>query len=294
MVKIIPNIWFDTQAQEAAELYTSLFDNSRITQSTSITDTPSGTVDILTLDLAGQEFMMINGGPHFKINPSISMMVGCTSKDEVDTLWQKLIAGGEALMELGEYPFSEKYGWVVDRFGLSWQIMYVVDGNVTQKITPNLLFVGEQVGRAEEAVQFYTSVFKNSAIEVISKYGEGAEPNQAEYVNFASFKLEGYSLSAMDSALEHNFQFNEAISLVVRCDTQEEIDYYWNKLSAVPEAEQCGWLKDTFGVSWQVEPTVLGEMMSDPDPEKVAQVTQAFLKMKKLDIEELKKMYRGE
>jgi predicted 3-demethylubiquinone-9 3-methyltransferase (glyoxalase superfamily) len=97
----------------------------------------------------------------------------------------------------------------------------------------------------------------------------------------------------MDSAHTHNFKFNEAISLMVNCDTQEEIDYYWEKLSAVPEAEQCGWLKDKFGLSWQIVPTEMDEMMRDGTPEQIGRVTQAFLKMKKFDLAELRKAYAG-
>jgi len=97
----------------------------------------------------------------------------------------------------------------------------------------------------------------------------------------------------MDSAHEHTFGFNEAISFIVDCNTQEEIDYYWVKLSAVPEAEQCGWLKDKYGLSWQIVPTAMDEMMRDKDEKKLARVTEAFLNMKKFDLEELKKAYEG-
>ena len=110
---------------------------------------------------------------------------------------------------------------------------------------------------------------------------------------FTDFMLAGQWFAAMDSAREHKFKFNEAISFMVNCDTQEEIDYYWEKLSAVTEAEQCGWLKDKFGLSWQIVPTELGEMMRNGTPEQIARVTQAFLKMKKFDLAELRKAYRG-
>jgi predicted 3-demethylubiquinone-9 3-methyltransferase (glyoxalase superfamily) len=110
---------------------------------------------------------------------------------------------------------------------------------------------------------------------------------------FTDFTLEGQWFAAMDSARTHNFKFNEAISLMVNCDTHDEIDYYWEKLSAVPEAEQCGWLKDKFGVSWQVVPTDMDEMMRDGTPEQIGRVTQAVLKMKKFDLAELRKAYEG-
>jgi len=154
MQKITPHLWFDKEAKEAAEFYTSIFPQSKIKDTTTLHNTPSGTVDIVTIELLGQEFMLISAGPLFK--------------------------------------------------------------------------------------------------------------------------------------------FNEAISFMVSCDTQEEIDYYWERLSAVPEAEQCGWLKDKYGLSWQVSPTVLGEMMKNGTREQIDRVTQAFLPMKKFDIAALNRAYKGE
>jgi len=153
MQNITPHLWFDKEAKEAAEFYTSVFPKSKIKDTTTLQDTPSGTVDIVTIELLGQEFMLLSAGPLFK--------------------------------------------------------------------------------------------------------------------------------------------FNEAISFIVYCDTQEEIDYYWGKLSAVPEAEQCGWLKDKYGLSWQIVPTAMGDMLKDKDKEKLARVTEAFVKMKKFDIAALKRAYKG-
>jgi len=195
-------------------------------------------------------------------------------------------------MELGEYPWSEKYGWCSDRYGLSWQVIFVGESEIQQKITPALMFVGDVCGKAEEAVNFYASVFRNAKANVLARYGKGEEPDKEGTVKYAAFTLEGQEFGAMDSAHKHNFSFNEAISFVVNCETQEEIDYYWKKLSAVPEAEQCGWLKDQYGLSWQIVPTVLVEMLQDKDKKKVARVTEAFLKMKKFDIKTLEQAYK--
>ncbi len=153
MQKITPHLWFDKEAGEAAEFYTSVFPDSRIKNKTTLHDTPSGTVDVVTIELSGLEFMLISAGPLFK--------------------------------------------------------------------------------------------------------------------------------------------FNEAISFMVHCDTQEEIDYYWERLSAVPEAEQCGWLKDKYGLSWQIVPSAMGEMMKDKDEKRLARVTGAFLQMKKFDIAALQRAYKG-
>jgi predicted 3-demethylubiquinone-9 3-methyltransferase (glyoxalase superfamily) len=289
MQKISTHLWFDKEAKEAADFYTSIFADSKILNSTTLNDTPSGSVDVVDIMLRGQKFTLISAGPLFRFNPSVSFIIACETMEEVDILWSKLSEGGSVLMELQEYPFSKKFGWTADKYGLSWQIMHTGDSSSQAKITPSLLFVGDNVGRAEEAINFYTSVFHNSSIDFMLKYEAGEEPDKAGTVKHAGFTLEGKHFAAMDSAHKHEFAFNEAISFVVNCENQDEIDYYWEKLSAVPESEQCGWLKDRYGLSWQIVPTIMNEMFKDKDPEKMAKVTQAFLKMKKFDIVELKK-----
>ena len=194
-------------------------------------------------------------------------------------------------MELGEYPFSEKYGWTQDRYGLSWQVMFMGDREIKQKITPTLMFVGEQYGKAEEAINFYAWVFHNAKVGHILRYGKNEEPDKAGTIKHASIALEGQGFAVMDSARAHKFAFNEAISFMVHCNTQEEIDYFWSKLSADRKAEQCGWLKDKFGLSWQIVPTVMDEMLRDKDDTRLARVTESFLKMKKFDIAKLKEAY---
>src|SRR5712692_2522235 len=291
MQKITTHLWFDKEAKEAAEFYTSVFENSKIKGMTMLHSTPSGSVDMVTIELSGQEFTLISAGPLFKFNPSVSFLVVCKTKDEVDALWEKLSEGGTALMELGEYPFSEKYGWTQDKYGLSWQVMFMGDQKIQQKITPTLMFVGEQCGKAEQAIKFYASVFHDAKIGHILRYGKGEKPDKEGTIKHAGVSLEGESFAVMDSARAHNFTFNEAISFMVHCDTQEQIDYFWSKLSADPTAEQCGWLKDKFGLSWQIVPTVMDEMLSDKDQSKLARVTEAFLKMRKFDIAKLKEAY---
>jgi predicted 3-demethylubiquinone-9 3-methyltransferase (glyoxalase superfamily) len=209
-------------------------------------------------------------------------------------VWEMLSEGSTTLMPLQQYPFSERYGWLQDKYGLSWQlILSNPSGEERPTIIPSLMFVGDVCGKAEEAINFYLSVFKDSKMGVMFRYSAGQEPDQAGTVMFADFRLPGQWFAAMDSAHEHDFAFNEAISFVVPCDTQEEIDTCWEKLSAVPEAEQCGWLKDKYGVSWQIVPAGMDEMMRSGDKEQVARVTEAFLKMKKFDIAELEKAYAG-
>lgn len=292
MQKIIPHLWYDTQAQDAVQLYTSVFDDSKITHSSVIHDTPSGDAGIFNFVLAGQEFMAINAGPYFKFTPAVSFMVMCSTKEEVDQKWKKLAEGGQELMPLGEYPFSKWFGWTNDRFGLSWQIM-LTDQPITQKIVPMLMFVGEQNGKASEAIHFYTSIFKHAKIGDMMKREQNEEPDKKGSVKYARFTLENLEFAAMDSAYDHQFTFNEAVSFIVKCENQEEIDYFWEKLSADPKAEQCGWLKDKYTLSWQVTPTDMDTMMVEGTPEQIDRVTQAFLKMKKFDVQKLKEAYKG-
>lgn len=293
MQKITPHLWYDKEAVEAAGFYASVLPDSKVTNVNTIYDTPSGDTDIVSFELIGQPFQAISAGPLFKFTPAVSFLISCETKDEVDDIWSKLSKGGQALMPLDSYPFSERYGWTNDKYGLSWQVMHSGDQQATQRITPTLMFVGDACGKAEEAVKRYTSIFPTSEIGHIDRYGKGEEPDREGTIRYAGFSLAGYQLAAMDSAREHNFGFNEAISFIVNCEDQKEIDHYWHALSAVPESEQCGWLKDKFGLSWQIVPTAMDEMLSGGSKEQIARVTEAFLKMKKLDIAELEEAGKG-
>ncbi len=291
--KIIPSLWFDREAEEAALFYTSLFKNSQIRETARYTEAGQevhrqqpGSVMTVDFELDGYAFTALNGGPAFKFNPSISFFANCRTTEEVDNLWNELVEGGSVLMPLQAYPFSKHYGWLEDRYGLSWQIS-LAEG-WTASIIPSLMFVGDRAGQAEEAIDLYTSVFSDSKVGDLFRYSVGQEPDKEGTVAYGPFALAGQDFAAMDSAQAHDFSFNEAISFVVNCEDQGELDYFWDALSAVPESEQCGWLKDRYGVSWQIVPTVLYELMSDPDREKSDRVMEAMLKMKKLDVAGLK------
>lgn len=291
--KITTHLWYDKEAREAAEFYVSTFSDAVVKNTTTLQGTPTGSVDVVEIELFGQEFTLISAGPLFKFNPSVSFLVNCKTSEEVDALWARLSEGGTPLMELGEYPFSERYGWIQDKYGLSWQLMFSDMREVSQVIVPTIMYVGKVAGKAQEAINFYVDVFHHSAIGGIMRYGPGEEPDAEGTIKYSRVTLEGMEFGAMDSALQHDFAFNEAISFIVHCENQEQVDYYWDLLSAVPEAEQCGWLKDRYGLSWQVVPDVLDEMLGSGDPEKVARVTEAFLPMKKLDIAKLQEAYEG-
>ncbi|MDP3644098.1 MAG: VOC family protein [Bacteroidota bacterium] len=271
---IHPCLWFDGQAKAAADFYCSIFTNSKITASTPM---------VVTFELNGNKLMGLNGGPMFKMNPSISLFVTCKSVSETNAIWARLIDGGSALMPLDQYPWSERYGWLQDKFGMTWQISVATNDDAELKIKPSMLFTGSQFGRAGEAIQFYSSVFDHSSTEMLVLYP--AEDQHAGKVMYSEFKLNQYNLIAMDGPGVHDFSFNEAVSFVVECETQEEIDYYWTKLTEGGQESMCGWLKDKFNVSWQIVPKIIVSLMSYP--EKVPKVMQAVLNMKKLDIETL-------
>jgi predicted 3-demethylubiquinone-9 3-methyltransferase (glyoxalase superfamily) len=260
-------------------------------------DTPSGEANALTLSLWGLEIQFISAGKFFERNPSFSYIVACPTIKEVDHYWKKFSKGAEVMIPLGEYPFSKKYGWLKDKYGVSWQIMY--DTRKVQKITPSLMFTQEFAGKAEAAMNYYCKMFKafgkkSGVLEGhLARWGAAQPPEKEGTISYARFQLDGNELVVMDSAHKHAFKFNEMQTLVVNCKDQKEIDYFWKKLSHVPEAEQCGWVKDQFGVSWQVVPEVMEEMMRKSTPEQMKRVVQAFLPMKKFDLKKLEEAYKG-
>lgn len=292
--KITPHLWFDTEAKAAAEFYVDSLPQSAITRLTVLRDTPSGDCDLLAFELAGQPFQAISAGPYFKINPSVSFILHCTTEAEVDALWARLGDGGQALMPLDAYPFSPRFGWMQDRFGVSWQVMLAESpADAAQMIVPSLMFTGDNFGKAREAIDFYTAIFPNSATGQVQVNPGTPGTADAGTVLTANFALAGQWFAILDSVYAHNFNFNEAVSFIVSCESQAEVDYYWEHLSAVPEAEQCGWLKDKYGLSWQIVPTAMDALMREGSPAQVASVTQAFLPMKKLDIAALERAFHA-
>lgn len=271
--KFYPCLWFDGNAKQAAELYIKAFQQAVITAD-------NGMVVITEID--GCKIMGLNGGPMFKPNASISLFAVFEDAAAVDTAWSLLSEGGTVMMTLNQYPWSDKYGWVQDKFGISWQLMMTKPEMAAQKIIPALMFTQSVAGKAEEAMQFYTTLFPGSEIKDISRYEKG-EGDVEGTVKHGRFLLDGQLFVAMDSSMAHAFAFSEGVSIVVTCDTQEEIDKYWDALTANGGQESmCGWLKDKYGVSWQIVPAILGSLMADK--EKGQRAMQALMKMKKLDI----------
>lgn len=265
-------LWHENDARAAADFYCSLFPNSRI-------NADNGMVVIFELD--GHRFMGLNGRKQIPVTPAISVFVWCDTEAELQKLYDNFLDGGAAMMELGEYPWAEKYAWVKDRYGLTWQLMLRTPGEDEPRIAPCLLFVGDRMGQAGKAAAKYTQTIPQSAIERMELYGPGS-PAPEGTVMFSIVKLGDTPLVLMDGAGPHAFSFTDAVSLVAACDTQDEIDQLWESLTRGGEEGRCGWLKDSFGVSWQVVPARLSQMVSDP--ERAPRVMQAFLQMKKFDI----------
>jgi len=280
--KITPNLWFDGNAKNAVDFYVSLFSDSRTLLTTYYPGSAEEGLADFQLGLAGKEltidfelgkqlFTAINAGPDFKFNPSVSFMVNFDpssdeqAREHLDELWGKLIDGGEALMELDVYPFSKWYGWVKDRYGLTWQLILTdPKGEARPFIVPSLMFTGQNTNHAEEAMNFYVSVFNDAKLGTQARYNEDTGPTRAGPRMIGRLMLGGQRGGAIDSGVEQNFKFNEASSFAVSCKDQAEIDYFWEKLSRVPEAEACGWCKDQYGLSWQIVPENMVELMEKP------------------------------
>ncbi|MDO5633481.1 MAG: VOC family protein [Micrococcus sp.] len=301
MQRIVPNIWCDGTADEAAEFYLAAFAHLPGTAHVRRDRYPTeGLLDFqeplagktLTqeLDLAGHRFILVNAGNEFAPTPAISFFVNADPsqmedpRGTLDTLWAALTDGGRVLMDLGAYPHSPHYGWVEDRYGVSWQLMLTdAAGDPRPVIVPQLMFGGPAQNRAAEALDHYLRVFDDAAPGQRVTYGQlgGAPeggPVTEDSIVFADVQLRGEWIAAMDSAVEQDFTFTEGLSLMVQCEDQDEIDRLWDALSAVPAAEQCGWLKDRWGVSWQIVPQQMGELMSRPG------AFEKMLEMKKLVI----------
>ncbi len=292
--KIVPFLWFDDRAEEAMDFYTSIFPNSKINFLNKWPEGspfPTHTVQNGSFSLDGTTFHAFDAGPQFRFNPSISFFAIFETVEEIDSIWEQLSEGGETLMPLDTYPWSERYGWVTDRFGLSWQIMKGKLAEVGQRITPLLMFSGDQRGSAEQAVNLYMDLFGKTSLDGISRYKPG-EPGPEGMVKHAQFKLEGQTFMVMDNGTETEMPFNEAISFYVNCKDQAELDHFWDGFIKDGGREsQCGWLKDRFGVSWQIVPDIISKKIDHGAPDRLLNMMKALWQMKKLDIAKLEAAY---
>ena len=294
MQKIVPNIWFNKNAVEAAEFYTRIFPNSRSRVQSRY---PSENLPDFQKDFAGlpltvalqiddMEFVLINAGDEFRPNVSVHFMINfdplffaaetgvaansreatLAARTALDNAWNSLSDGGRVLMDVGEYDFSPRYGWVEDRYGVSWQLILTdSEGEPRPFILPALLFGAAAQNKCRETIEHYLKVFANSAWGNIHTYPTAMGPATEENIMHCDFTLAGQWFVAMDSATEQTESFGCGVSFEVKCADQAEIDYFWEALSAVPEAEICGWLVDGAGVSWQIVPANMDELMERPN-----------------------------
>ena len=298
MTSIVPCIWLDDQAEAAGAFYAKLFPAGRVISTSHYPETadnpggtPRGSVLTVEVELAGQRFTLLNGGPQFKPNPTISFFVNVGTTAETDRMFKALSDGGKVMMALDKYPWSERYGWAADRYGVSWQVT-TRPGIERTTIVPCLMFTGPQHGKAEEAIRLYTSIFPDARVGELSRYGKGQSGPEGTIVH-GPFVLAGQDFVAMDSHVKHAFNFDEGVSLQVMCADQAEIDRFWDKLAAGGSHSVCGWLKDRFGLSWQVSPVQMAQWMTSKDKAARDRVFAAMIEMKKIDVAELERAFRG-
>ncbi len=281
--RIIPNIWCDRNAEEVAAFYASVFDETsfRVTARYPTEGLPdfqrefAGQAVLVDVDLSGFRISLINAGSEFRPTPAISFLVSVdarrfggdplAARAWINRTWTRLGEEGLALMDIGEYPFSALYGWVEDKYGVSWQLKLTDPAREpVPLIIPMLTFGGPMQSKAKEAVELYTALLPDSGIDRVVEYPVTLIPDADDTVRYADFRLAGQAFGIMDSQVDQDFAFTPGVSLQVDCDGQEEIDRLWDALSAVPAAEQCGWLTDRFGVSWQIVPSNMAELMQRP------------------------------
>lgn len=294
---ITPSLWFDGQAEEAANFYTTTLRDGQITRVDLYPDAGSkeygyepGDVQIVTFEAEGLQFVIINGGPLYTLNPAVSIVVYRTRPEELIELWNKLIEGGKERVPLGPSSFNQSFGWLTDKYGVSWQLMLAPEERIA---APSLLFADGSAGRAEQALRYYAETLPGSALGTLTHFSVSNELGLEGMLQYGELVVDGQRLIAMDSVHDPELVFSGALTLLLQCDTQEQIDALWERLSAVPEVEQCGWCQDTFGVYWQIAPRILDEMLRDGTPEEIDRVTQAYLPMKKFDIAALQRAFDG-
>lgn len=277
-------LWFDGQLAEAADFYTSTFENSRIKDQTYYITDEHGTIgDLLTitLDLAGCEFLLLNGGDTFKPTPAVSYVVNCENEEQLNRVWQELNHDGQPLMPLMDYPELGKYGWTNDRYGFSWQVR--LEGTA-QTIVPCIMFANKNFGLAQAAIDEWITAFggkQNFAVK------------EGEHLRAAGFQLRGQDLIVMDSPEKHTFDFSMGNSFYFYFNDQADIDYAWDAITTDGKEWPCGWMEDRYGVYWQTVNKQLLAWTNDPDQEKAKRATQELYKMKKIDLAQIQRAHDG-
>ncbi|MFV0316697.1 MAG: VOC family protein [Microthrixaceae bacterium] len=297
IARIVPSTWHHRTAAEAAELYCSAIPRTtEVSRSHYPTEglpdfqEPfAGDVLTIELDLDGLGLTLINAGDDFTPNTSISFMVNFDPSREpdarelLDQTWAALVDGGNELIPLGQTKFSDRYGWVTDRFGVGWQLILTdPDGDQRPLVIPTFLFAGPARGRAADAMASWIELFEDSSPGVLASQPLDTSTAKAGEVMFADFRLAGQWFAAMDAPEGSGDAFSPGVSIQAMCETQDDIDRLWATLSTVPDAEQCGWCVDEFGVSWQIVPEGMDRMLLER-PESYA----AMMQMKRIVIDDL-------
>ena len=277
-------LWIKERPQETADFYLSVFEDAHQEKVSYFVDDLHGVKgDILTitLRLAGREFVLLHGGPEFAPTPAISYVVTCPTKEQLFQVWKQLSEDGEVLMDLMELPDVGWFGWTNDRYGFSWQLK-VAEG--PQSITPSLLFANDLYGKGAEAIEYWISSFGQG--ELLFKL-----PDEAGHIQLAEFQLFAQPFYLMESAIPHDFTFSLANSFNVYCQDQQEIDRLWSTITDEGEEYPCGWMVDKYGVAWQTVTEGMDRLFDYRNGEKAYQATMAMYEMKKIDIDELRRIY---
>ncbi|MGV8847557.1 VOC family protein [Tessaracoccus sp.] len=294
MQRIVPNVWCQGNADDVGRFYAAVLPD---TSAEVVASYPTENLPDFQRELAGQPLVvdvtvggyrlrLINAGDDFRPTPALSFVVNMDpvvfsggeveARARITAMWEEFSDGGKVRMPLGEYPHSKLYGWVEDRFGVNWQLM-LADPSAERRpiLIPQFLFTGA-AAQARQAIDFYTGLFPASGPGMLVP-----QPGDDGGILFAEFTLAEQQFSAVDGGAAHDFTFTPGLSLEFDCADQEEIDTLWGALSAVPEAEQCGWLVDRFGVSWQIVPENMGALVGHSG------AYQRMLGMKKIVIADL-------
>ncbi|QIK62391.1 VOC family protein [Leucobacter viscericola] len=300
MQKIVTNIWCNGNAEEVGAYYADLFPNARTWVESryplegllEFQQPLAGEPLTVGVEIGEARLTLINADDTFSPNPSVSLMLNFDPLDfdgdavaaraQLDTIWEVFAEDGSVLMPLQEYPFSARYGWVQDRYGVSWQFMLTDPAGESRPfVVPALMFGGPAQNRATAAVDRYLEVFEDAELGQRVLYGEATGPAEATSVMFSDFRIGEQWFTAMDSGREQDFSFTCGMSFEAHCEDQAEIDRLWDALSTVPAAEQCGWLVDPFGMNWQIVPKNMGELMERPN------AFQHLMPMKKIIIADI-------
>lgn len=286
MPKFSPCLWFDSEALEAAELYLDAFEEGALGTISHYVDDlhkPKGTILTVEFTIANQTFLGLNGGTEFQFTPAISFFVDCETDEQFTRVWTTLIRQGKKLMPVQEYPFSKKFGWLEDKYGVSWQINL---SGKKQSIAPAFMFHDDAYKKAEEAMNFWMDTFGNAQIE-------SYERNEDCSIKQALFSIHGQPFRVMDNAMHHEFDFSMATSFSVDCKDQQEIDYLWERLTTDGKEWPCGWMEDKYGICWQTGGVLLEKYTDTTDVKRANRVMQAMYQMKKIDLSILKEAYDG-